>query len=188
MGKKLIVLCCLAGFSAFSQEESVIRAGLVKTTLTISPSKSLTSPKSYFYLHGILEGYLSKSISVSGEGYFYQGMIKGNKSNFSYNHSLFFGFSKHFTKNNLDFHVGLQPGVSFTQLAADSLVLSPKTSVNPSLSAIVGLNYFVGKYLHFFIQSRLVLAEHQTDYARNISDLRFSAGLGFNINTIRIKN
>lgn len=185
MGKKLIVCCFLASFSAFAQEESVIRAGLIKTTMTISPSKSLTSPNSYFYLHGMLEGYLSKSISVSGEGYFYQGMIRGNKSDFSYNHSLFFGFSKHWTKNNLDFHMGVQPGVSFTQLASDSLILQAKTSVNPSFSAIVGLNYFAGKYLHFFIQSRLVLAEHQTDAARNISDLRFSAGLGFNINTLK---
>ncbi|MGV3630412.1 MAG: hypothetical protein ACO1O6_04375 [Bacteroidota bacterium] len=185
MGKKLILLFCLSGLSLHAQEESVIRAGLIKTTLTISPSKSLSSPNSYFYLHGMLEGYLSKSISVSGEGYFYQGMIKGAASEFSRNHSLFFGFSKHWTKNNLDFHIGLQPGVSFTELAPGPSVMSPKTSVNPSVSAIAGLNYFAGKYIHFFIQSRLVLAEHQTDIARNISDLRFSAGLGFNINTMK---
>ncbi|MCE3294961.1 MAG: hypothetical protein K0R65_675 [Crocinitomicaceae bacterium] len=187
MGKKLILFFCLTGFSALAQEESLIRAGLIKATLTISPSKSLSSPNSYFYLHGILEGYLSESVSVSGEGYFYQGMIKGNKSEFAYNHSLFFGLSRHFTKNNLDFYIGMQPGVSFTQLASDSLILKAKTSVNPSVSAIAGLNYFVGKYIHFFIQSRLVLAEHQTDLPRNISDLRFSAGLGFNINALKSK-
>ena len=185
MGKRIILYFCLAAFPAFAQEESVIRPGLIKTTLTISPSKSLTSPNSYFYLHGILEGYLSKSVSVSGEGYFYQGMIKGTKSEFSHNHSLFFGLSKHFTKNNLDFHIGVQPGVSFTQLASDSLILKARTSVNPTFSMIAGVNYFVGKYIHFFVQSRLVLAEHQTDLPRNISDLRFSAGLGFNINALK---
>ncbi len=185
MGKKLILCCCLTALVASAQENSVVRAGLIKTTLTISPSKSLSSSNSYFYLHGILEGYLSDNVSVSGEGYFYQGLVKGKTSEFSYNHSLFFGLSRHFVKNNLDFHIGVQPGLNFTRLAASPELLSPGLGVNPTASALIGLNYFAGKYIHFFIQSRLVLGEHQRDAARNISDLRFSAGLGFNINALK---
>lgn len=187
MGKKLILLSCILGTGLFAQEKTVIRPGLIKTTLTISPSKSLATSNSYFYMHGILEGYLSPSVSVSGEGYFYQGMISGLKSEFAHNHSLFFGLSKHVVKKNLDFHLGLQPGLNFTRLSLpdDGIFLTMKTSVNPSMSAIAGVNYFAGKYIHFFIQSRLVLAENNTGIAKNISDLRFSAGLGFNINALK---
>jgi hypothetical protein len=188
MGKKLIFIAILSlSLTANSQEKSVIRAGLIKTTMTISPSKSLSSKNSYFYLHGLLEGYLNEKISVSGDGYFYQGMINEGRSDFKYNHSLFFGFARHFTKNNLDFYLEGQPGVMITKINPpyDNIWDNTKTAVNPAFSASMGINYYVGKYMHLFAQTRLVLAEHTTDYPRNISDLRFSAGLGFNINTLR---
>ncbi len=188
MGKKLIFISILSlSLTAISQEKSVIRAGLIKTTMTISPSKSLNSKNSYFYLHGLLEGYLNEKISVSSDGYFYQGMINDARSDFKYNHSLFFGFARHFTKNNLDFYILAQPGVMITKINPSFNFIwdNTKTAVNPAFSASLGINYYVGKYMHLFAQTRLVLAEHTTDYPKNISDLRFSAGLGFNINSIR---
>ncbi|MFN5418224.1 MAG: hypothetical protein ACK5B9_14295 [Flavobacteriia bacterium] len=181
----------LVATNLFAQENSVIRPGLIKTSLTISPSKLLSTSNSYFYLHGFLEGYLNEKISVAGEGYFYQGIINEGRSDFKYNHALFFGFSRHFTKNNFDFYLGIQPGVMITKINPpydnmwDNVWDNSKAAVNPSVSALMGINYFVGKYVHFFVQSRLVLAEHQTDYPRNISDLRISAGLGFNLNTMK---
>jgi hypothetical protein len=188
MGKKLIILSLFSvSFAVLSQDQTVIRPGLLKTTMTISPSKSLSSKNSYFYLHGLLEGYLSKKISVSGDGYFYQGMINEARSDFNYNYSLFFGFARHFTKNNLDFYIACQPGVMITKINPpfDFFWDNTKTAVNPAFSTSLGINYYVGKYMHLFAQTRLVLAEHNTDYPKNISDLRFSAGLGFNFNSIR---
>lgn len=186
MGKKLSLIVILVVTNVFAQEKSVIRAGLIKTSMTISPSKLLSTSNKYFYLHGFLEGYLNEKISVTGEGYFYLGMINKARSDFKYNHSLFFGFSRHFTKNNFDFYLGIQPGVMITKInpPVDYFWDNTKTAVNPSVASIVGINYFAGKYVHFFVQSRLVLAEHQTDWPKNISDLRFSAGLGFNLNTM----
>lgn len=190
MGKKLSLIIFLVVTNLFAQENSVIRPGLIKTSMTISPSKLLSTSNSYFYLHGFLEGYLNEKISVAGEGYFYQGIINEARSDFKYNHALFFGFSRHFTKNNFDFYLGIQPGVMITKINPpyfnyDNIWDNTKIAVNPSVSALMGINYFVGKYVHFFIQSRLVLAEHQTDYPKNISDLRISAGLGFNLNTMK---
>ncbi len=187
MGKKIIVVFCLISGLSFAQNESVIRAGLIKTTLTLSPSKSLSTSNKYFYLHGILEGYLTNSLSFSGEGYLYRGKISGGASDFYDNHALFFGFSKHFVKGNLDFHLGIQPGLSFTKVRPpyDNVWDNTKMTVNPLFSGLVGVNYFVGKYVHFFLQTRLVLGEHQSDYPINISDLRLSAGLGFNINSLK---
>lgn len=187
MGKKIIVVFCLISSFGFTQNESVIRSGLIKTTLTLSPSKSLATSNKYFYLHGLLEGYLTDKLSFSGEGYLYRGMISDGISDFRYNHSLFFGFSKHIVKKNLDFHFGIQPGLSFTKVRPlyDNVWDNSKMTLNPLFSGIVGVNYFVGKYLHFFLQTRLVLGEHQSYYALNISDLRLSAGLGFNINTMK---
>ena len=156
---------------------------MIKTTLTISPATQLKSSKSYFHLHGILEGYLSESISLSGEGYYYEGGISG-ANEFRFNHA---GFSKHFVKNNLDFYIGIQPGISFTKIRLNSPENAGKEKMgtNPSFSSVVGVNYFVGKYVHFFIQSRLVLSHHNTDVYRSINELKFSGGLGFNINTLK---
>ncbi|MES2587703.1 MAG: hypothetical protein V4622_01910 [Bacteroidota bacterium] len=191
MGKKVILFLVLIFLQkhSFSQEESVIKTGLVRFQLTISPAKMLSSSNSYFYLHGNLEGYLNENYSLAGEGYFYQGMISKGKSEFNFNHSVFFGFSKHFTKGNFDYYIGIQPGFSFTDISSpypyDNVVKATKMAVNPLFSSVTGINYYVGKFFHFFLQSRLVLGHHNTNAPQNLADLRFSAGLGFNLNTMK---
>ncbi len=192
MGKKIIISICLisVSYNLFSQKENIVQTGLTRAMLTISPAKMLSSSNSYFYLHGNLEVYLNKNYSFSGEGYFYQGILAKNRSEFFYNHSLFFGFSKHFVKGNFDYYLGIQPGFSFTDVIPpyDNFAKTTKMAVNPMFSAITGINYFVGNFFHFFVQSRLVLGNHSTDFILNLADLRFSAGLGFNINNLKTKN
>lgn len=180
----LLILCLL---NLKSQEE-VIRPGLIKAMATISPSKMFGYNESYFYLHGNLEGYLSKNVSVAGEGYLFLGEQTSAVHAFQFNHNLFFGMSYHITKGNSDLYFGVQPGVGIAKLNTDSVkVPVAHTGVDPVFSAIAGYNYFVGKYFNFFIQTRYIAGEHNYDKHKTLSEIRFSAGLGFNINTLKKK-
>jgi hypothetical protein len=67
---KIVVICCFISIGSFAQE-SIIKEGLLRAQLTISPSTLLSDNESYFYLHGNLEGYISDKISISGEGYYF---------------------------------------------------------------------------------------------------------------------
>jgi len=178
-------LLILFASNSLAQEDEIIKAGLVRAQMTISPSTLLVEDGSFFYLHGNLEGYLTNKVSISGDTYFYLGKLSGNDSPFDYNHKLFFGANWHFTNDNSDLYLGLQPGISVTKLNIITtlpLEAGASTGVNPLLSSLVGYNYYVNKYFHFFVQSRIILGEHNHDTPVNISEWTLSAGLGFNIN------
>ena len=185
---KIIVLALL--FFQFTntinaEEPLIIRPGLLTSRLTISPAILFKSKQSFFYLHGAFEGYISKKISVTGEGYFSLGNASAATPTFKFNHNIFFGASYHVTKNNNDFYVGLQPGISITKLAETEILPKPKTGVNPLVSVVVGYNYYVHKYLHFFLQTRIIAGQHLYDVRKDLSEFRFSAGLGFNLNAVK---
>lgn len=183
----LIVLITLLSIQIKAQHE-VIRPGLLKAMATISPSKMFGYNESYFYLHGNLEGYLSKKVSVAGEGYMFLGEQTNAIHSFQFNHNLFFGMSYHVTKGNGDLYLGIQPGVAISKLNTDSVkVPVAHVGTNPVFSAIAGYNYFVGKYFNFFVQTRFIAGEHNYDKHKTLSEIRFSAGLGFNINTLKKK-
>ena len=110
--KNSVLLLILAVVStAYSQNKEVIRAGLIKSELTLSTSSMFAEKQSYFYAHGSLEGFVSPKISLSGECYYYLGTTGMAESTFRYNHSMFFGASRHFTSGNSDFYLGFQPGI-----------------------------------------------------------------------------
>ena len=59
-------------------------------------------------------------------------------------------------------------------------LLNTNTGVNPLLSPVLGYNLYIHKIFHFFIQTRFVFGQHNHDMNKNLSEFRFSAGLGFN--------
>ena len=180
-----VLLLLLVGSTNYAQEGTFVKKGLLNAQLTLSPSTMFSTNESYFYLHGNFEGFVSNSISLVGEGYYYLGTISAQESTFQYNHNLFFGASKHFTKNNHDVYVGLQPGIAFTKLnpIANNLTATSK-GTNPVFSTVVGYNFYVNNLFHFFVQTRYIAGEHNFDINKNLSELRFSAGLGFNLNAL----
>ena len=106
----------------------------------------------------------------------------------SYRQALFFGFNYHFTKKNNDLYIGLQPGLSLTKLnETENNLTQSQFGVNPLFSSLIGYNYYVTKFFHFFIQSRLVIGQNNYTIQKNLSEIRFSAGLGFNINSLKEK-
>jgi len=179
----LISLC----FRSNSQNNEIIRPGLIRVMGTISPSKMLGMNDSYFYLHGNFEAYLNKKVSFCGDAYYFLGAQSG-KSTLEMNHNIFYGLLLHFTKNTNDLYMGIQPGVAITKLNPEENGISNSSAgTNPVFSAIAGYNFYVNPYFNFFIQSRFILGEHNYDLHKDISELRLSAGLGFNLNVLKQK-
>lgn len=182
----LTIFIFCANSNAFAQENTVIKKGLLRAHSTLCTGKNLKHNISNFYLHGVFEGYLEKTVSVAGEAYYYLGELNAANELFEFNHSLFFGASKHFVKNKNDFYIGLQPGVSITKMNSNYITFNKTdVGVNPLFSGVVGYNLYVSNFFHFFIQSRIIVGNHNYDKQINLTEIRCSAGLGLNLNSIK---
>lgn len=178
---KYLFMLMIGVLSTLVFSQDIVKPGLIRAQLTISPSYNISENQSYFYIHGNAETYLDKKLSIAGEGYYYLGNLSSENSSFDFNHSLFFGASYHFLKNNNDLYVGIQSGISITKLNdQENNLLNTNTGVNPLLSPVLGYNLYIHKIFHFFIQTRFVFGQHNHDRNKNLSEIRFSAGLGFN--------
>ena len=188
--KKCLVLFVIC-FSVFVNAQNPIyvpQKGLIKAMATISPGKMFGYNESYFYLHGNLEGYVSDRVSISGEGYTSLGQQTKAPEPFRSINNLFFGINYHFINKNSDFFIGGQPGVCIAQLETFApKVPQAHTGTSPVFSTVMSYNYFVGNYFNFFIEARYIAGSHNYDMHKDLSEIRFSAGLGFNINAIKTK-
>jgi hypothetical protein len=181
----LLLTSVLIQNTVSAQDKPIVRKGLIRAQLTISPATMLDYSESPFYFHGTLEGYLNKKTSLVGESYFYLGNISGESTVFDFNHSIFFGGSYHIAQDNGSLYIGLQPGVSFARIITQSGQERGKLGVNPLFSTVVRYSFFVHRVFHFFVQSRLVLGQHLHNEAVSLNELRVSAGLGINLNTFK---
>ena len=172
-------------FSAYSEAlaQASINSGLIRSHLTISPSYQFQSTQSHFSFHGGNDIYLNRRFSIATDGYFYLGSLNAGLSEFDYNHLVLWGGNFHFVKSINDLYFGFQPGVSFTKIDAERNYLATSSmGVNTVFSTTVGYNCYISNMFHFFLQSKLVLANHSFDKAQSINELKISAGLGFNFN------
>lgn len=181
----LLVTCFILQGTASAQDKPIVRKGLIRAQLTISPATMLDYSESPFYFHGTLEGYLNEKTSLVGESYFHLGNISGESTLFDFNHSTFFGGSYHLAQDNSSFYIGIQPGVSFARIRTQEGQELGKLGINPLFSSVVGYSFFVNRFFHFFVQSRLVLGQHLHNEAVSLNELRVSAGLGINLNTFK---
>ena len=181
----LVLASVLIQGTVSAQDKPIVRKGLIRAQLTISPATMLDHSESPFYFHGTLEGYLNKKTSLVGESYFYLGNISGESTVFDFNHSTFFGGSYHIAQDNGSLYIGLQPGVSFARIKTRPNQERGNLGVSPLFSTVVGYNFFVHRFFHFFVQSRLVLGQHLHNKAVSMNELRVSAGLGINLNTFK---
>lgn len=181
----ILIVFCFLFQSTFAQEKPIVRKGLIRAQLTISPSTMLDYSESPFFFHGTLEGYLNKKTSLVGESYFYLGNISGESTIFDFNHSTFFGGSYHISQKNSSFYIGIQPGVSFARIKTQEGESRGNLGISPLFSSVVGYNFFVNRFFHFFVQSRLVLGQHLYNKPVSLNELRVSAGLGINLNTFK---
>jgi hypothetical protein len=189
MRKLIVVLFFLMNIGAFSQTENTafFRRGMLSAQLTLSPSYMLEEKVGYFYLHGNIEGFVSENISISGDGFLSMGSLTSDEQKLEYNHNLLFGGYYHFTNSANDLYVGFQPGLAFSKIHTNELMLVSKPSVAPIISPVVGYSYFINDYFHFFAQARYIFGTHYYDEKISLSEIRLSAGLGFNLSLLKPK-
>jgi hypothetical protein len=53
---------------------------------------------------------------------------------------------------------------------------------------MAGYSFFEDTYFYFFFNSRLVLGKHYTNRPINLSELRFSVGIGLHFNSLKKRN
>lgn len=169
--------------TSLANQGNITRNGLTRTQLTISPSYRFKDGSSPIYLHGVLEHYFSDKFSLSGEAYLHVGNTSTKASAFDYNHSLFFGPSWHYGKHNHDPYLGIQPGLAITQMNKEvNHIPETGTALSPLISGVAGYNFYINSFMHFFVENRLVLGTTRKHKEQDLSEYRFSAGLGFNLN------
>lgn len=185
--KKIVFWIVLLVFPVFlkAQEKSIIRSGLASGQLTLSPSYLFQVRSGQFYAHGSLEVFLQPKVSFIGEGFYHLGTLDSKKT-FDANHNIFFGLGYHFTKGNNDLLLALQPGISLTRLnEQENALIKSHYGINPVVAPTIGYTFYVSRFFHFFVQTKLVIGEHKYDIQKSLTEFRFSAGLGFNINALK---
>jgi len=187
----IFILFLFISKADFSQKNpAIIDKGLIRTQGVISFGKLTDHNKTNLYLNGNLEYYTSSLISLRGDIYYY--LPKSNDDVLQKNHQLFYGASYHFyTKHNMDFYLGIQPGIAFTQTGVDVLQtkLTSAPTYNPLISEVVGFNYYATKWFHLFVDTRYVYGSHLSDAPPfKLNELRISFGLGFNLNLFHKKS
>lgn len=207
--KKIISVFCLLIFVVVTQAQDekgpYIRKGLIRGQATISPGTMLRKSVSTISIHGCLEYHIANNISVRGDSYYFiQGKDGAGVNPFEFNHSIFSGMSYHFkTKSHFDPYLGFEPGISITKLRSYSALIEcfttpcpgdinfhDNTAVNPLLSSVLGFNFYFERWFHLFGEARYIGGKHISNsdfYPISLSELRFSFGLGFNLNLLRKK-
>ena len=132
-----------------------------------------------YYLQGELEYLVHNRVGLNSMSY-----INIGPSNIYPKscHTLFSGPAFHFPMSKqMDFSLAVQPGLSFVS-DAGSVENSKVNEIIPNSSVMGSLAYY-GSFFHVFFQLRANAAYvNDTKERQNLSDLRISFGLGWNLN------
>ena len=188
MKSAFILLFCMVSFCSNAQfEKRYADYGLLRFQGNLAVGNPLNRGATNMYITGDIDYYLKGNISVNG-GIFYFVNEYGGQAVFQQNHSLFAGFSYHFpTNNHLDAYVGVQPGVSLSQLNSESTLFiddiafsSFEATINPLFSVNAGMNFFANKYFNVFANVKYQRGKHFSDIsAQSIEELKITLGLGY---------
>ncbi|MGB0918803.1 MAG: hypothetical protein ACPGU4_14510 [Flavobacteriales bacterium] len=173
--------------------EDIIRKGLVRAQMTISPGWTIADGNTNLYLQGDMEYFLQDKVTLKGDVSYFIGTV--GDGYLKHNHSLFFGAQYHFPVKRFDPYIGLHPGVSLVQ-ARNPIASTPEIDVaysesvmkaSPAISVATGFNFYVWRYIHFMANVKYVHAKHPTEWGTNyaLDEFRISFGLGWNVNMIK---
>lgn len=164
-----------------TEDGSVLRSGLLRSQGTFSFGKLPKIKETGIYLHGNLEYYLNSNLSLRGDVFYH---LKSDEfSIIKKNHQLFSGISYHIKLGrNLNPYIGVEPGVGLTE-AANYNYIKQSRSITFLYSSVIGFNYYAEDWFHIFVDARFLGGTHKAETEININEIRFSFGLGFNINT-----
>jgi len=194
----LVVVMLSAVEASFSQKEKkqFIHKGILRAQATISPGMLLKENASTISIHGNLEYYLADNVSIRGDGFYFL-QVNGINHPLHINHSVFAGASYHFkTKNHFDPYFSFAPGIAITQYTdcydpqiTYGDICNDKAYINPLISPAIGFNLYFQRVFHLFAEARYISGKHLSDDSTPLSlnELRFSFGLGWNLNLIKQK-
>ncbi len=194
--KAYILILLLFPFVGKSQEsERFVAKGLCSGKGTLAIGSPTAYSGTNMYISGNLEYYLEDNISFRGGIWMFLG-TSGAEDLLAKNNTLFTGFYYHFrTKNNIDPFIGLEPGISWTQLKKPNDISSypynistyPQ-SISPITSVAAGINYYATNWVHLFIEPKYLHGVHTSDIpAVSLSEFRIAFGFGFNMWTMKKK-
>lgn len=189
MVRILSIALALLSFKAAAQESKDFQKdGMLRATATFSVGKPFAVNTLHAYLKGELEYQLQENWSIRGDVYVLVGQMGSNRIFKDY-HSASAGVAWHFTRRKaLDPYIGLQVGALWSEaiVGASSTVILPyepkQRSIDALISPILGFNYYASNYFHLFATMRYLYGQRLSAYSsNNLSELRISFGLGFNI-------
>ncbi len=185
----IIILFLFSSAGAFAQQPKfdVLRKGLFRSQLTISPGFMLSGGSPNIYLHGGFEYFLKDEVSFSGHGFWF---IDSQKTgNLKHNSSVLWGLRYHFPwrEKKIDSFIGLEPGIGLVQAKNSESVSVLKAT--PLITASAGFTFYVWKFFNFFVETRYIHGHHSSEWNQTykLDEFRISAGLGWNVNLIRKK-
>ncbi len=196
MGKKekITLLLCLLGTGLFAQEAQdscFVRRGLVRTFGCFAFDYRFNQNVWDYRLHGFLEYFPEKNISIMQEVYYY--LDSGTDFPVIYkNFAVGTGLGYHWPKKNFDPYVFFLSRGEFyeSQAMVDSVVIRDEITTEgfPSMAIGAGANLYVWKYLNFFVQVRYQRSLiHSYLHIINMDSFSVSYGLGINFHTRKKK-
>jgi hypothetical protein len=189
MVRILLLFAAIVTFESVAQEaKDFQKDGMIRATATFAVGKPFAVNTVHAYLKGELEYQLQENWSIRGDVYVLVGQMGANRIFKDY-HSASAGASWHFTdRKALDPYVGLQVGVLWSDTHASesdlpALPYAPQQrAIDALISPHVGFNYYASNYFHLFANLRYLYGQRlAANSSNNLSELRLSFGLGFNI-------
>lgn len=162
---------------------------LFRASIAVGGLTKLNSGTVFF--EGNTEYFLDRRVSLRGDIYFFGGHT-GDYKPFKMHHSLLTGAMFHkYTKGDFDPYAGIEVGINYAQatdpylggIGSAVLPVEPVTKViSPTLSPVIGFNYYGGKFFHLTMHARYILGKFMDNYnVASLGEWRISFGLGFNI-------
>jgi len=190
--KKLMIVMLFLPLISFAQtKERFVNKGLLSTKGTLAVGFPTGYAGTNMYISANSEYYLEDKVSFRGGLYIFLG-TSGGEGPLKQNSTLFTGFYYHIpTKNNIDPYIGLEPGISWTQLKQPENLTDEsdvrfhsdyKASASPVGAVAFGVNYFATKWAHIFIEGKYQYGVHVSDLpAVSLSEFKLAFGFGFNL-------
>lgn len=197
--KKLITLLLpllLAATQAQAQKKRITiweeRKGCVRSQGNLAAGYLFQQKQVAAYLAGDMDLFVDNRVSVNGQLWTSFATTARNKPGITAHHSVFWGMNYHILpKGRFDPYIGLTPGLGLVRANYfdGEVIRKSAFSVVPLLSAQIGMNYYVGWIFHFFAKVQGVSGVFFKDVptANRLEELRFTAGLGWNLRLWRPK-
>ena len=191
MVKGIMIIMCIISLNGIAQQETYIRSGLIRSTMTFSPSFMLNNKTTNYYVTGLLEGYLNKYLSIRSEAHYLVGGKSPDLDPFFKNSiRASLGIQLHKPIGNFDSYIGFLPSFSVSQINADVDANGDHPfHFEPSFALKAGVTFYVWKFFNFFAEATYYnTTVRELDRIDGHADeFMISAGLGFNLNVLKRK-